>query len=304
MVQKCTTMNWDDLKIFLAVAESPSMRLAAKKLRVSHSTVSRRIDALEASLKVRLFSRTTEGYALTLAGEELLPVALGLEDKLYGFERQVAGRDETLEGEVRVTVPDAIVVTYMMPFFMAFREKYPQIRLVIDDSFELFDLSRREVDVAIRFTNAPPDHLIGRNLGTMYQAAYASRAYLERFPNLHDQDCGAEWIGWGQPSDRPFWVEDSPYPKLPVGFHLDNVLIQLEAVRLGAGLGYLPCVMADGDDRLVRLSPPAGPSFGVWMLSHRDLRAAARMRAFRQFLASRIPEISAAFAGDVSPETN
>lgn len=303
-MHKCTAMNWDDLKIFLAVAESPSMRLAAKKLRVSHSTVSRRIDALEADLKVRLFSRTTEGYVLTRAGEELLPVASGMEDKLYGFERQVAGRDETLEGEVRVTVPDAIVVTYLMPIFIEFREKYPNIRLVIDDSFELFDLSRREADVAIRFTNAPPDHLIGRNLGTMSQAVYASKDYLAKFPDLTDKNCGAEWIGWGQPGERPFWIDATPYPHLPVGFHLDNVLIQLEAVRRGAGLGYLPCVMADSDDRMVRLTEPGGPSFGVWMLSHRDLRAAARMRVFRQFLAARIPQISAAFAGEISPESS
>jgi DNA-binding transcriptional LysR family regulator len=296
------TMNWDDLKIFLAVAEAPSMRIAARKLCVSHSTVSRRIDGLEERLAARLFSRTADGYVLTRAGEELLPVATAMEEKLYGFERQVAGRDEMLEGEVCVTVPDAVVVTYLMPFFIEFMEKYPAIRLKVADSFELFDLSRREADVAIRFTNSPPDHLIGRQLGTLYQAVYATREYLAR----HDPRApgsGARWVGWGQPTDHPAWTEQTPFPDLPVACHFDNVLLQLEAVRLGAGLGYLPCVMADGDESLVRISEPGGPAYGAWMLSHRDLRAAARMRVFRQFIASRIPQISAAFAGSISPAT-
>lgn len=289
-------MNWDDLKIFLAVAEAPSMRHAAKALKISHSTVSRRIDALEEALKVRLFDRKPSGYALTDAGQELMPIALATDDRLHAFERSVAGRDNALEGEVCITMPDAIAVEFFMPIFADFMTQYPAIRLRIDDSFEMFDLSRREADVAIRFTDNPPDHLIGRKLGTMKQAVYASRAYLAS-NDPYAVGSTARWVGWGQPMERPSWLDHTPFPDLDVACHFDNVLIQLAAVRQGAGLGYLPCVMGDRDPSLRRLSDPAGPSFDAWLLSHRDLRAAARMRVFRKFVTDRIDDISKALEG-------
>lgn len=294
-------MNWDDLKIFLAVAEAPSMRVAAKNLQVSHSTVSRRIEALEADLGVRLFDRMPDGYRLTQSGDELLPVALTMEESLHSFGRNVVGRDDELKGQVCVTVPDVIAITFFMPFFAEFMRAYPDIQLKIHDSFEVFDLSRREADVAIRFTNKPPEHLIGRKLGNMHQAVYATRDYLDK----HDPstpDSTAKWIGWGTPEDRPSWVARSPFPDLGVAGHFNNMMIQYQATKEGLGLGYFSCVLGDADPDLVRLSEPK-PSLEVWLLSHRDLRAAARMKAFRQFMIKRQSRFAAALAGNMVEET-
>jgi DNA-binding transcriptional LysR family regulator len=288
-------MNWDDLKIFLAVAEAPSMRVAAKSLKVSHSTVSRRIESLEEDLGVRLFDRMPDGYKLTQSGEELLPVAKSTDADLHTFGRTVAGRDDELKGQVCVTIPGVIPVKYFMAHFMEFARQYPEIQLKIHDSFEVFDLSRREADVAIRFTNNPPEHLIGRKLGKMYQAVYARRDYIDRHdPAAADSD--AKWIGWGTPEERPTWIEKSPFPHLGVAGHFNNMVIQFEAAKAGMGLGYFSCILGDTDPDLVRLSEPK-PQMDVWLLSHRDLRAAARMRAFRQFIIQRQPEIEAALAG-------
>jgi len=171
-------MNWDDLKIFLAVAEAPSMRAAAKQLKVSHSKVSRRIESLEAGMGVKLFDRLPDGYRLTESGQELLPVALQTDENLHAFGRSVSGRDNTLEGQVCVTIPDVVVINLFMPLFIEFMTANPGIQIKINDSTEVFDLSRREADVAIRLTNAPPEHLIGRYLGNLHQAAYGTRDYV------------------------------------------------------------------------------------------------------------------------------
>lgn len=288
-------MNWDDLKIFLAVSEAPSMRAAAKQLKVSHSKVSRRIESLETSMGVKLFDRMPDGYKLTEAGQELLPVALQTDDSLHAFGRSVTGRDSTLEGQVCVTVPDVVVINLFMPYFLNFMVENPGIQIKVNDSTEVFDLSRREADVAIRLTYAPPEHLIGRCLGQMHQAVYGTRAYVQEYrPDLADSS--ARWIGWGMPEQRPGWVDKSPFPHLQMVGHFNNILIQYEATKQGAGIGYFPCFLGDHAPELVRLSDPI-PSLEVWLLSHRDLRAAARMRAFRQFIIRHIPDIKARLEG-------
>ncbi len=290
-------MNWDDLKIFLAVAEAPSMRAAAKQLKVSHSKVSRRVESLESSMGVKLFDRLPDGYQLTEAGQELLPVALQTDDNLHAFGRSVTGRDSTLEGQVCVTIPDVVVINLFMPYFLNFMEENPEIQIKVSDSTEVFDLSRREADVAIRLTYEPPEHLIGRCLGQMHQAVYATQAYVKKYrPDLKKSP--ARWIGWGTPEQRPNWVDKSPFPYLRMRGHFNNILIQLEATKQDAGIGYFPCFLGDSAPELVRLSDPV-PSLEVWLLSHRDLRAAARMRAFRQFIIRHIPDIKARLEGEM-----
>ncbi len=297
------TMNWDDLKIFLAVAEAPSMRLAAKHLGISHSTASRRIDALEDALNVRLFDRLPDGFRLTKAGEELMPTALSTDENLHSFGRAVAGRDDALSGEVRVTLPDAMLaIGCFTDLFIGFMDQYPDIRLKIEDSMQVFDLSKREADVAIRFTAAPPEHLIGRRLGNVHQAIYGAKDYLAEH-DPHATGSGARWIAWGDPVDCPDWVAHSPFPDLKIRGHFNNVQIQLSMIRKGAGIGYVPCLLADAYPELVRISDPEA-TLDVWLLSHRDMRAAARMRAFRQYILDRAPQIELALAGQAHKPFN
>ncbi len=288
-------MNWDDLKIFLAVAEAPSMRVAAKRLKVSHTTVSRRIESLEEDLGVKLFDRLPSGYQLTASGEELLPVALKTDASIHAYGRSVVGRDSALEGQVCVTIPEMLVTHLFMPIFADFMRQHPAIQIKIEDSFDLFNLSRREADVAIRLTNAPPEHLIGRCLGTLRHAAYATPEYAaEHHPERKDST--ARWVGWGSPDDHPEWIARSPFPHLRIGGHFNNIQIQQDVALRGLGIGYFPCVVGDGAPDLVRLSDPE-PYMKVWLLSHRDLRAAARMRAFREFVFGHMPHIEARLEG-------
>lgn len=271
------------------------MRAAAKKLGVSHSTVSRRIDSLESQLSARLFDRLPDGYQLTKAGRELLPIANELRQSVDAYHLKVLGRDTELEGTITVTMPDAAAITFLMPYIAEFQRQYPGILVKIDDSFAVYDLTRREADIAMRFTNAPPEHLIGRKIGTVYHAVYATQAYIDTHQPMAANST-AQWIAWGLPTERPDWIAKSPFPNLAIASYFDNVMIQKEAVRNNMGLGFMPCPMVDADPEFVRLTTPE-PSFDFWILTHQDLRATARLKVFRQFFFERATEISALLRG-------
>ena len=124
-------MDWDNLRIFLALANQGSVRAAGAALGISHSTVARRIEAFEDQLGVRLFDRTPSGYALTAAGEEMLGVAGRVDEEISALERRILGQDTRLAGEIRVTLPDAIVSDLLMPDLADFTRDYPDIDLEI-----------------------------------------------------------------------------------------------------------------------------------------------------------------------------
>lgn len=288
-------MNWDDLKIFLAVAEASSMRMAAKTLRVSHSTVSRRIEALEKSLGARLFDRLPEGYQLTAAGVDLLPISQELRDQVDAYSLKVLGRDTELEGQICVTMPDIVAVEVMIPYIAEFQSLYSNISVRIEDSYEVLDLNRREADIAFRFTNEPPEHLIGRRIATVFDAVYAHKDYLKEH-NPSAPESTARWVGWGMPETKPEWIKSSPYPDLKLAGHFNNPIIQKQAVINKLGLGYLPCLVMDNVPDIVRISEPK-PATDFWVLTHKDLRDTARLRVFREFIFSKAKELSVRFEG-------
>ena len=276
-------MNWNDLKLFLALIRGGNVRVAAKLLTISHSTVARRLDALETKLGVRLFERQLEGYQLTPDGEDMLAVAETVETEMLGLERRILGKDHQLSGSIRVTLVDALATHVLMPDLVAFCHKYPAIDLRIDNSYESVDLDRREADIAFRFSRNPPEHLIGWQIATLASATYASREYLQNH-DLNDAE-SANWIGFSTRESSPTWRKESQYPNLPIHGQFPSLLIQLAACKHGMGLGMLPCVLGDSEPTLVRLTAAKpDPAFCLWVLTHRDMRTNARLRAFTDFL--------------------
>lgn len=276
-------MDWNDIKIFLALVRHRSVRAAGDRLGISHSTVARRIEALERELKVRLFERRNTGYAITAAGEEVLAVAEGVEGDLMQIERSVLGRDQRLAGDVRFTTADFLATHLLMPHVAAFCELYPDIHVEVVTTYEALDLNRREADVALRFTRNPQGHLVGRQVATMYQVPYATPAYLAQ----HDLGPGssAAWIGFDGRAPFPKWVREGPLPHLPARGCFQSLLVQKEAAKAGMGLAMLPCLLGDADADLVRLpGMTPQPAFDLWLLTHRDVRSSARLRVFMQFM--------------------
>ncbi len=282
--------EWDDLRFFLEVARIGSVSGAASKLGVNHSTVSRRINAYEKSHDVRLFERVHSGYELTAAGEHIYHYALEIEQRVLSVERELFGRDARLQGSVRVTVYHALATQLIMPRLGGFHEQYPDIDLELVVTTDVRDLSAREADIAVRGTAKPPEHLIGRQVVKFVHGMYTSTNYINR--GLRRD----EVILWRNDSDVPDWMQVH-YPDARVVLRVDDVATMAAAVEAGLGLARLPCHSADSIE-LYRLPIELPPSdWGVWVLSHADLRATARVRVTREFLVSVLEEQSDLFAG-------
>lgn len=296
-------MNWDDLRFFLAVARKGSVRHAAESLKVNTSTVSRRIDAFETKLAVRLFERLQTGYSLTTAGEEILASSKRIEEEVAQLNRSVIGRDTELIGSLRVTMPPILATHLLMPDFETFGRKYPDIELEFAVSYEEFNLSKREADVAIRITTKPPEYLVGRSVTKISKAIYASEDYLSR----HDPIAHPEllrWLGWEENEAKPAWIKQSAFPKTPIHHQSNDIYVQLEAAKSGMGLAVLPCFMADPVENLRRLSSfPSGLCGEIWILTHKDLRSTARVSTFMEFMVKAFEKHQFVLRGDVSVPT-
>lgn len=292
-------MEWDDLRYVLAVGRHGTLSAAARHLGVNHSTVFRRIGLIEERLGARLFERHRDGYTPTPAGEEAVALAERLEDQVDGLERRLAGRDTRPSGTVRVTTTDTLLAKALAPLLAAFRPAYPdiEIELVVENRF--LSLSRRDADVAIRPTTAPPETLIGRRVCAIATAIYGSANYLADAPPSGDLAAHA----WIAPDDSLAHLASARWLRrtLP-GVHpvlrANTLLGMLAAAEAGLGLAALPCFLGDATAELRRVRPPLDELVsGLWLLTHRDLRRVARVRAFMDFLDRELRRRSDAFEG-------
>jgi len=287
-------MNWDDLRLFLAVARSGSISGGAKLLGVEHSTVSRRVRKLEQQLGARLLERKTGGYALTAAGDRLHAAAGRMECELLEVDGAISGRDTQLTGSLRVTAINNMASTVLMPMLAGFSRRYPDLSLHVIASNSDVSLAQREADVAIRLTNTPVDTLIGRRVTTVASAIYASPAYLAE---LDKKGGEPEWLGVECCGFHKHWTKQA-CGEHAHHFFADDTLLTQAALRAGLGVSILPCFMGDPDTALARYAEP-NPEWelGLWLLLHPDLKRTVRVLAFRDYMAAAIKAQRALFAG-------
>lgn len=290
-------LAWDDLRYVLAVAREGTLSKAAKRLGVNHSTVSRRLTAASEQLGVRLFERLPDGYVPTKAGEDVVRVAERLEEDVLSLESRVLGRDAELKGALRVSTTD-MLAWRLIPELPSFFERYPQVQLELTVGYQVSSLTKREADVAIRVTNAPPEHLVGRKVARMEFALYASRALHARMGDASLEDY--PWLAWDRRSGARMterWME-LHVPEARVVMTVDDAPSMVRATRRGVGISFLACIDADEEDELVRLRD-VEPGFGMdlWVLTHPDLRETARVRAFTAFANELYAGWSDRFAG-------
>ena len=288
-------MNWDDLRLFLAVARTGSVSGAARQLDVQHSTVSRRIRQFEEKLGARLLERKKSGYELTQAGEDVKEAAIRIEREVLGVDGALLDTDTNLVGPLRVTAINNMATAVFMPMFARFSEQHPQVELQLAVSNTDASLSEREADVAIRLTNSPPETLIGKRILTVASTIYGSRAYLEQ---LREKGGEPKWIGVNCCEFHKSWTRQ----KCGGQSHSvisDDTLLTLAAIREGLGVSILPCFMGDTDPMLDRYCEP-DPAFnlGLWILFHPDLKHTRRVTAFREHMMNAINEKQALFEGN------
>ena len=286
-------LDWSDFQFFAAVSRAGGLAPAARELGVNHSTVFRRINALENDLGVRLFERAAGRYVLTTAGEEMMATAASVEEQITALDRRISGRDYRLSGTIRVTTTDTIGLWFVQPYLFQFHQRYPGIQVELIISSEFFSLSKREADIAIRPTQKPPEELVGRRASNMAWAVYGSRDYLKDKPRLHKpSDLARHSLVCGDDSLAHLaatrWVRTHA-PESAVVYRSNSMITQLSAVKAGFGLAVLPCFLADPEPTMVRVLPPdASFTSGLWLLTHPDLRDTARIRAFIDFVAQSV----------------
>lgn len=275
-------MDWEDIKTLRAVVAHKTVRAAGTALGVHHTTVGRRIEALETSLGTNLFNRTPDGLLLTSAGEQLSRVAENFGNALVDVERSIAGQDDALAGPLIVTMPEPLLNKLFMPALPQFLNTHPSVELQFDTSLSIRDVARREADFAVRLDNNPPDTLVGKRIYAYTETVYATPAFLEAEPRTY------RWLGWGPATQgAPDWVQSSEFPDNPVWGVFPTIPAQQAAAREGLGLAILPCLFGDEDDALVRVGTrPPVKSREIWLLTHNDLRRTARVQAFMQFAES------------------
>src|SRR5215471_20758606 len=281
------SLEWNELRLVLAVARERSLSGAARTLGVRHSTVFRHLGAMEQKLGVRLFERFRDGYSPTSAGEAAASVAARIAEDVLSLERRLSGQDLRPSGTVRITTTDT-VGALLTRHLSALRAAHPEIALEITISNALANLTRREADIAIRPTPEPPETLVGRRVADIAHAIYGSPDYLNRSENkglfAHD------WIGLddalgGTAIGR--WLQVN-VPQARLACRVDSLPALRDVALAGLGLTMLPCYVGDialGLRRAVRKTVPQ-PRSALWLLTHNDLRRTARIRAVMDFFAS------------------
>jgi DNA-binding transcriptional LysR family regulator len=291
-------MDWEDVKHFLEVADAGSTLAASRRLGVSQTTSARRVAGLESTLGVRLFDRGPAGYALTSDGEALRQRAREAAVALCGFKEQAASLARTIGGVVRVTVVEVLAVTVLAPVFRDLASEHPEISIDLDTSSEPRDLATGAADIAIRSSVNPlRAGLVGRRICDDPWSLYCSRSYAE----AHGRPASIAEIrahpmigGGGRHIWEPYqkWLEINDL-EAAVTMRYSSSVGLLAAVRAGAGLAILPCIVADHDPELLACLPLQAPQgHGIWLLTHERLRHEPRIRTVLDTLAVELKRLS------------
>ncbi len=278
-------MNWDDLKVLLALSREGSTRKAASKMGVSNTTVMRRLESLEEHIGGKLFNRTPDGYKPTALADQLLPTAIAVEQTLVEAERRVSGKDSELSGRVKLSLP-AVPVTHISESVAEFALKYPRIELDISISDEPVDLARREADIAVRGLpkdKRPPKDIVGIKIGRISLGYYVHKELLSEAAR------GQRQLTCIRASHTVLNLGDLPAPetlRLESRHLIDGLTPRMVAVTHKLGVAALPCFLARQHPDLILLPGVPSAHWGhTWLLHHKDLRQSARIRALFQHLA-------------------
>ncbi|MGG7516835.1 LysR family transcriptional regulator [Allorhizobium undicola] len=309
-------LAWDDLHLVKAVADARGMAGAAAALGVDHSTVFRRLGALEADLGAQLFERRRSGYELTPAGEEMLTLAERIDQDVNRLERRLRGKQIAPSGEIRIATADSLLLHLLMPLFASFRSACPEIRLDVVIGNQALNLSRRDADIAIRATDDPPETLVGRRIGVIAWALYGRAPEHDpteekRGSKSAPEEAGvppehvlssADWVALSQDMSALKVVRDAALvPPERLVYRTNSVLALAEAVEAGMGIGHLPCFIGDTRPALRRLQPPnADYAAQLWLLTHQDIRHSPRIRAFMDFIAAELQPLRPLIEGEAA----
>ncbi len=288
------SIDWSDLRHFLALAGAGSLSGAARRLGVDHTTVARRADALEAALGVRLFDRLARGWQLTPEGERLAEDAGRVEDEILRLERRVLGV-AGVAGTVRVSAPPVLASRFLAPRLGPLRAAHPSIELELIGEPRAASLGRREADVAIRLSRPTDGAIVARRLSLLAYGLYAGTSYAAQTPPADRVFLGYDDSLGDVPQQR--WLLRVAAGR-PLVLRANDLATIHEAARAGLGVAALPRFLADHDPMLTEIETAEPPvSREIWLLVHPDLRRSPRVRAVMDALVSIVERDRAVLEG-------
>jgi DNA-binding transcriptional LysR family regulator len=279
-------MDWNSLKIFLAIARHGSLSGAASHLVVNHSTIFRRLNAFEEEIGGQLFERISNRYELTTLGHELFELAQDIESSFDGIDRHIVGKDIQPKGIVKITAPNNIAYRYLPRYITDLNLIYPEIQVELLVSNQEFNMSNRQADIAVRATSSPPDHLIGRQVSTLDWSVFASKKYADKFglPDSIDELPHHSLIGAiGALGRLPAfkWLDKNFADKVLT--RCDDLTAMSYFVEAGQGLALLPDDQCRPELMKLFAVQESKPS-NLWLLTHPDLRNVKRIKLVMEYL--------------------
>jgi DNA-binding transcriptional LysR family regulator len=299
-VRECAAVDWDDLKYLLALKRAGTLTGAARALKVDHSTVSRRLVALEDAIGSQLLRRTPEGLSFTEAGNSAALTAEAIEAATLELQAKLEGADDRVAGLVRLTCPEPFI-----PFLAAesrqLRESHPELRVELLPTTGTLDLLRREADVALRMYRPKQAALVAHHVGKVGWSLFASEEYVTRKGQLgtlgdfsgHDLIVYENEVG---PAFGPRWLEEHTGTGTVV-MRCDTVRGALLAIAQGIGIGTVPCFMAADEPSLRRMTAEVTANNEVFVVTAPDLQDLKRIRAVLDSVAAVFDRNRALFAG-------
>ena len=285
-------INWNDMRYFLALSRKNSFVAAARELKVTHTTVARRISALEESLNTTLFQRTEKGCTLTPDGERLIVHAEELESTVLNLEESVSGDSEQLTGTIRLGAPDGIGNSYLPGCLAGLQADHASLEVELLAVPMYYSLSKREIDLLITVRRPQSGNVVIKKLTDYRLGLFATRKYLGNHPTIRRVEDLREHriIGYIDDLlfDRDLQFMAEILPGLSPRFRSTTVIAQMNGVAAGAGIGVIPYFMAGSDPSLLPLLPERSITRGYWLQVHSDSRQLARVRTTIDFLVARV----------------
>jgi DNA-binding transcriptional LysR family regulator len=288
-------LNWNQLKAFLETAEAGSLSAAARKLGLSQPTLSRQVAGMEAQLAVTLFERVNNAMVPTATGLALLEHARAMGAAASDFERVATGRSEAVSGVVTVSASHPIAAYLMPSVLMRLQPLAPDLRVEIVATDALSDLQRREADIAVRHVRPEQSDLIGRFIRDVSAGFYASRAYVRQrgHPKTVQDAARHRWVGMAADGRYSSYLKAHGIEIGEANFscYSENSLTSWALMRAGLGIAPLMDEVGAQFDDCVRVLDEVAPvMFPMWLVTHRELRTARRIRLVFDVLADALAE--------------
>jgi DNA-binding transcriptional LysR family regulator len=281
--------DWNDLQAFLAMARAGRLTVAAQQMGIDHSTLSRRIAALEATLGAPLFERRSVGFVLTPEGEGLIGDAEAIETLALRMRSRLDEGAAALTGTVRVGTPEGFGTYFLAPRMAGLSAAYPELEVELVANPRAFSLSKREADLAVSMARPPQGRVYAHKLVDYALGLYASPDYCASHAPIRSREDLAQhrWVGY---VDDLIWTVELDYlPQIAPGIvprlRISNVISQMTALTGHSGIGVLPHFIARGETGLVPVLPRKVRLVrSYWLVTHADTRDLARIKAMTDFI--------------------